>query len=153
MKAEPDEQTTGMRSLFEPDEVREVLRETFYRPASSPPGGHQAAGEAPRTGGAPDRDPSAPRDDGPASSAPTAACPPGSPEAAGSRARRRRRPRRTAKPDHYEVICISMYKEDLARLDAAVAELKRSGHRKISRSALIRFALATMDVEELPRPF
>lgn len=54
------------------------------------------------------------------------------------------------KPDHYKVICISMYTEDLARLDAKVAELKASGHRKMSRSALIRFALDQVDPSKLP---
>ena len=61
--------------------------------------------------------------------------------------------KRAEKPDHYEVICISMYKEDLARLDAAVRKLKKSGHRKMSRSALIRFALDTMDLGKLPRSY
>lgn len=62
-----------------------------------------------------------------------------------------RRKRRTkAKPDHYEVICISLYKEDLARLDEKVRKLKSSGHRKMSRSALIRYALNTVDLEQLP---
>ncbi len=54
---------------------------------------------------------------------------------------------------HYEVICISLYKEDLARLDAMVAELKEQGHRKISRSGLIRFALDQVDLEKLPRSY
>ncbi len=70
---------------------------------------------------------------------------------AGSRPSRRRS--KKAKPDHYEVICISMYKEDLARLDERVAALKKAGHRKISRSALIRFALDTMDPTKLPRSY
>ncbi len=57
------------------------------------------------------------------------------------------------KPDHYRVICISMYEDDLGRLDAAVAELKASGHRKMSRSALIRFALDQMNVDDLPKSY
>lgn len=57
------------------------------------------------------------------------------------------------KPDHYEVICISLYKEDLARLDAKVRELKERGHRKMSRSALIRYALDTVDLDALPRSY
>ncbi len=57
------------------------------------------------------------------------------------------------KPDHYEVICISMYKDDLGRLDDAVKRLKASGHRKMSRSALIRFALDTMDTDGLPKSY
>ena len=58
-----------------------------------------------------------------------------------------------AKPDHYEVICISLYKEDLARLDEKVAQLKALGHRKMSRSALIRFALDTVALNDLPRSY
>ena len=54
-------------------------------------------------------------------------------------------------PTHYKVICISMYLEDLERLDARVAELKKNGHRKMSRSALIRFALDQVDTAKLPR--
>lgn len=71
------------------------------------------------------------------------------------RARTARAPRRPAKakPDHYQVICISLYREDLERLDAKVAELKRSGHRKMSRSALIRYALDTADLSQLPRGY
>ena len=61
--------------------------------------------------------------------------------------------KKKAKPDHYEVICISMYKDDLGRLDEAVKRLKASGHRKMSRSALIRFALDTMDTDALPRSY
>jgi hypothetical protein len=57
------------------------------------------------------------------------------------------------KPDHYDVICISLYKEDLAQLDEMVAKLKKRGHRKISRSALIRFALDQVDIRELPRAY
>ncbi|MCZ7681915.1 MAG: hypothetical protein M5U28_25230 [Sandaracinaceae bacterium] len=51
------------------------------------------------------------------------------------------------------MICISLYKEDLARLDAKVRELKERGHRKMSRSALIRYALDTVDLEALPRSY
>ncbi|MEM9192188.1 MAG: hypothetical protein AAGF12_23650 [Myxococcota bacterium] len=61
------------------------------------------------------------------------------------------RQRRAGRPDHYDTICISLYQEDLARLDAMVAELKAAGHRKMSRSALIRFALTTVDLDALPR--
>jgi hypothetical protein len=57
------------------------------------------------------------------------------------------------KPDHYDVICISLYTEDLARLDKMVAKLKKQGHRKISRSALIRFALDQVDIESFPRSY
>lgn len=63
---------------------------------------------------------------------------------------KKKKRKKAKKPDHYKVICISMYTEDLARLDAKVAELKESGHRKMSRSALIRFALDQVDPSKLP---
>src|SRR5262249_35080669 len=34
------------------------------------------------------------------------------------------------KPTHYKVVCISLYNEDIAHLEALVAELKRRGHTK-----------------------
>jgi hypothetical protein len=94
------EDTRGVRSILDGDEVREVLRETFYEPEPK-------------------------------------------------KARRRS----TKKADHYEIICISLYQEDLARLDAKVELLKKRGHRKMSRSALIRFALDTADLDALPRSY
>jgi hypothetical protein len=92
--------------VFERDEVREVLRATFFRPGAE---------AAPRV----------------------------------------RAPRRRPRKDEvdYEVICISLYKDDLARLDEKVQQLKRSGHRKMSRSALIRFALDSVDTGKLPRSY
>ena len=68
-------------------------------------------------------------------------------------ARKRKKKQRKPKPDHYEVICISLYKEDLSRLDEMVSKLKNDGHRKMSRSALIRFALDTADLSKLPRSY
>lgn len=71
-----------------------------------------------------------------------------------AKAARRRRPARpAARPDHYDVICISLYREDLERLDAKVRELKGLGHRKMSRSALIRFALDSVDLTALPKGY
>lgn len=66
---------------------------------------------------------------------------------------KRRRRRAKKKPDHYEVICISLYNEDLARLDEKVKLLKDRGHRKMSRSALIRYALDTADLDGLPKAY
>lgn len=57
------------------------------------------------------------------------------------------------KPDHYDVICISLYKEDLEQLDKMVAKLKKQGHRRISRSALIRFALDQVEIQDFPRAY
>jgi hypothetical protein len=60
-------------------------------------------------------------------------------------------PKDVAKPDHYKVICISMYTDDLKRLDDMVDELKARGLTKASRSALIRHALASVDLDKIPR--
>jgi hypothetical protein len=63
-----------------------------------------------------------------------------------------RRPRSPeAKPSHYKVICISLYTSDLERLDEMVEELKAMGITKANRSALIRHALATVDLQKVPR--
>nr|HEX4314184.1 hypothetical protein [Kofleriaceae bacterium] len=56
------------------------------------------------------------------------------------------------RPTHYKVICISMYTRDLDDLDAKVAELKRRGWTKASKSQLIRLALAQVDLDKLPTP-
>ncbi len=98
----------GVGGVFDADEVREVLRDSFYHPDL----------EVPTV-----------------------------------RVLRRRGARRKPKPTHYDVICISLYKEDLAQLDKMVAKLKKQGHRRISRSALIRFALDQVDIRDLPRAY
>ena len=67
--------------------------------------------------------------------------------------KRKKKAKKASKPNHYDVIYISLYKEDLARLDEKVAALKSAGHRKMSRSALIRYALDTADLEALPRSY
>ena len=71
----------------------------------------------------------------------------------GKAGKRTRAKTRKKKPDHYDVICISLYKEDLAQLDKMVAKLKKQGHRRISRSALIRFALDQVDIGDFPRAY
>lgn len=108
----------GVREVLEGDDVREILRETFF--TSTPPEGMPRPALPPR--------PSAP--------------PSASPEASKSRAVKRR-------PDHYKVICISMYIEDLERLDAAVAELKRRGYTKANRSAVLRAAMEQLDLDRV----
>lgn len=55
------------------------------------------------------------------------------------------------KPTHYKVICISMYTDDLARLDEMIDALKAKGLTKASRSALIRHALSNVDLDKVPR--
>jgi hypothetical protein len=55
------------------------------------------------------------------------------------------------KPSHYKVICISMYLDDLGKLDEMVDELKARGLTKANRSALIRYALSQVDLDSVPR--
>lgn len=56
------------------------------------------------------------------------------------------------RPTHYKVICISMYNRDIEELEAKVAELKRRGWTKASKSQLIRIALSNLDLDKLPTP-
>jgi hypothetical protein len=58
-----------------------------------------------------------------------------------------------AKPTHYKVVSISLYLEDIERLEALVAELKRRGYTKANKSQLIRFALDTVDIDAMPRGY
>jgi hypothetical protein len=58
---------------------------------------------------------------------------------------------REEKPTHYKVICISMYTDDLKRLDTMVDTLKARGLTKANRSALIRYALGTIDLDSVPK--
>lgn len=53
------------------------------------------------------------------------------------------------KPEHYKVICISMYTRDLARLDETVAELKRRGFTKANRSAVLRAAMDQLNLDRI----
>lgn len=59
--------------------------------------------------------------------------------------------KRDAKPSHYKVICISMYTDDLERLDEMVENLKARGLTKANRSALIRYALSNVKLEDVPK--
>jgi hypothetical protein len=59
--------------------------------------------------------------------------------------------KRDAKPAHYKVICISMYMDDLKRLDGMVESLKARGLTKANRSALIRYALSGVNLETVPK--
>lgn len=55
------------------------------------------------------------------------------------------------KPTHYKVICISMYTDDLMRLDSMVDHLKARGLTKANRSALIRYALGEVNLDSVPK--
>ncbi len=58
-----------------------------------------------------------------------------------------------AKPTHYKIVCISLYNEDISRLEGMVTELKKRGHTKANKSALIRFALDHVDLEKMPKGY
>jgi hypothetical protein len=60
-------------------------------------------------------------------------------------------PRAAERPTHYKVICISMYTDDLERLDELVQTLKARGLTKANRSALIRYALGTVKIDDVPK--
>ena len=64
---------------------------------------------------------------------------------------RRPQPDRKPRPTHYKVVCISLYVEDIDRLDSLVAELKRRGHSKANKSQVIRAALEQIDLDRVPR--
>lgn len=55
------------------------------------------------------------------------------------------------KPAHYKVICISMYTKDLDNLDTMVESLKAKGMTKANRSALIRYALGEVNLDQVPQ--
>ena len=57
------------------------------------------------------------------------------------------------KPTHYKVVCISLYTEDIERLEALVAELKRRGHTKANKSQVIRAALDQIDLAKIPKGY
>ena len=57
------------------------------------------------------------------------------------------------KPTHYKIVCISLYTEDIERLETMVAELKRRGNTKANKSALIRYALDTVDLSKMPKGY
>lgn len=56
-----------------------------------------------------------------------------------------------ARPAHYKIVCISLYTEDIERLDQLVKELKRRGHTKANKSQVIRAALEQIDLDKVPR--
>jgi hypothetical protein len=120
----------GVKALFDHDEVREVLEHEFFRPSVGDAAA-VARERVPRPGAGETAAPRRPR------KGTARALPPS---------------RRISKQNlPYEVICISLYREDLAQLDGMVEALKARGLRKMSRSALIRWALRTVDLDGVPR--
>ena len=50
----------------------------------------------------------------------------------------------------YRLVTFSFYEEDVARLDALLADARKKGHRKVSRSQIVRLALRQVKLDELP---
>ena len=55
--------------------------------------------------------------------------------------------------EHYKTICVSLYNDDLARLDDLVRELKSRGFTKANRSAVLRAAVEQFDPSRVQRGF
>jgi hypothetical protein len=50
----------------------------------------------------------------------------------------------------WRLVTFSFYEDDVARLDALLEEAKKRGHRKVSRSQIVRLALRNVDLKHLP---
>lgn len=50
----------------------------------------------------------------------------------------------------FRLVTFSFYEEDVARLDALLEEAKKNGHKRVSRSQIVRLALRQVDVSDLP---
>jgi hypothetical protein len=58
---------------------------------------------------------------------------------------------RKPKPAHYKIVCISLYNDDIERLEKMVETLKGRGHTKANKSQLIRAALDQVDLDKVPK--
>lgn len=63
------------------------------------------------------------------------------------------RARKKTAPSHYKIVSISLYNEDLERIDRLVQALKDAGHTKANRSSLIRYAIDTVDIDGMPKSY
>lgn len=50
----------------------------------------------------------------------------------------------------FRLVTFSFYEEDVARLDALLADARKLGHKRVSRSQIVRLALRQVDVADLP---
>lgn len=57
------------------------------------------------------------------------------------------------KPTHYKIVCISLYTDDIERLESMVAKLKSRGHTKANKSQLIRAALDQVNLDKVPKGY
>lgn len=134
----------GRALAYDPLSVDDILT-GFYRPPLPPAAKERSRGPVPQ----PTLQPAAP---------PTLA-PPREPAHARTDSRpvavepvpMNEAPDKKPRPTHYKVVCISLYVEDIDRLDSLVAELKRRGHSKANKSQVIRAALEQIDLDRVPR--
>lgn len=85
--------------------------------------------------------------------APAPPVPPPAPNTDSSASSSRQPKLKPPKPAHYKTVSISLYIDDIERIDSLVRELKRRGFTKMNRSALIRFAIDTVDIDDMPRQY
>ena len=50
----------------------------------------------------------------------------------------------------WRLVTFSFYEDDVERLDALLAEAKKRGHKRVSRSQIVRLALRHVDLAKLP---
>jgi len=73
------------------------------------------------------------------------------PEEKDSKAKKDQEKTAKAKPTHYKICCISLYTEDIERLETMVKTLKDRGYTKANKSQIIRYALANVDLDKMPK--
>jgi hypothetical protein len=117
-----------VREVFESDDVRSILRDGFFSSAPDAPSDEDALDDEPLAEGGGRR------------SLTTA-----------QRAKKSTKKAPKERPDHYKVICISMYNDDLALLDRVVKELKKRGFTKANRSAVLRAAMQQFDPSKVAK--
>jgi hypothetical protein len=50
----------------------------------------------------------------------------------------------------YRLVTFSFYEDDVARLDALLDDARKRGHRKVSRSQIVRLALRQVKLDKMP---
>ena len=50
----------------------------------------------------------------------------------------------------WRLVTFSFYEDDVERLDALLVQARKLGHRKVSRSQIVRLALRQVDLSKLP---
>lgn len=134
----------GEDPLAEDDPLIETLYGGAARPAppATAPSGHPTpAAGAPSTSR------------GPASRVAAVTQPADEPAEAPARKRRRRSSRRRMPlrdGQTFRLVTFSFYEDDVDRLDTLLEEARRRGHRKVSRSQIVRLALRQVDLDALP---